>query len=46
MQKQANKQFKFSADKTLQTWHKLYQDYKCLTYPRSVFAALPEVFVP
>ena len=46
LQKQANKQFKFSADKTLQIMQNLYQDYKCLTYPRSDFDALPEDFLP
>lgn len=46
LQKQANKQFKFSADKTLQIMQLLYQDYKCLTYPRSDFDALPEDFLP
>ncbi|WP_038306968.1 DNA topoisomerase [Kingella kingae] len=46
LQKQANKQFKFSADKTLQIMQNLYQDYKCLTYPRSDFDALPKDFFP
>lgn len=46
LQKQANQQFQFSADKTLQIMQNLYQDFKCLTYPRSDFDALPEDFLP
>lgn len=46
LQKQANKQLKFSAEKTLSVMQSLYQDYKCLTYPRSDFDALPEDFLP
>lgn len=46
LQKQANKQFQFSADKTLSIMQNLYQDFKCLTYPRSDFDALPEDFLP
>lgn len=46
LQKQANKQYKFSAEKTLSIMQSLYQDFKCLTYPRSDYDALPEDFLP
>lgn len=46
LQKQANKKFKYSADKTLNIMQSLYEKYKAMTYPRSDFNALPEDYLP
>ena len=46
LQKQANKKFKYSADKTLSIMQSLYEKYKAMTYPRSDFNALPEDYLP
>ncbi|MDK4526730.1 DNA topoisomerase III [Kingella kingae] len=46
LQKEANKKLGSAADKTLSIMQSLYQDFKCLTYPRSDFDALPEDFLP
>ncbi len=35
IQKEANRKFKFSADKTLKTMQALYEQHKVLTYPRT-----------
>lgn len=46
LQKVANQQFKYSADKTLKIMQNLYQHYKVMTYPRSDYNALPEDYLP
>ena len=35
LQKDANKQFKYSADHTLKVMQDLYEKYKILSYPRT-----------
>jgi DNA topoisomerase-3 len=42
LQKEANKKLGFSADKTLKTAQKLYEEYKCLSYPRTPSSVMGE----
>jgi DNA topoisomerase-3 len=46
LQKDANKRFKFSADKTLKTMQDLYEKHKVLTYPRTSSRYLSKDMVP
>ena len=46
LQRDANKQFKFSADRTLKIMQSLYENHKVLTYPRTSSRYLSEDMVP
>lgn len=45
LQREANKRFKFSAQKTLDIAQALYETHKVTTYPRTDSTALPEDYV-
>ena len=53
LQAEANKRFKFSAQKTLEIMQKLYEQYKVVTYPRTssrhlsedIYKKLPDLFL-
>lgn len=45
LQREANKRFKFSAQKTLDLAQSLYEKHKALSYPRTDSSALPEDYV-
>jgi len=46
LQKDANRRFKFSADRTLKTMQNLYEKHKVLTYPRTSSRYLSQDLVP
>jgi DNA topoisomerase III len=46
LQREANKLFGYTAAHTLEIAQKLYEHKKCLTYPRTDAACLPEDFLP
>jgi DNA topoisomerase-3 len=46
LQKDANRRFKFSADRTLKTMQNLYEKHKVLTYPRTSSRYLSQDMVP
>lgn len=46
LQREANRKFKFSAQKTLDIAQALYEKHQVITYPRTEATALPEDFGP
>ncbi len=46
VQKEANRRFKFSADRTLKVMQSLYERHKVLTYPRTASRYISEDIVP
>ena len=46
LQRDANKRFGFTAEKTLQTAQSLYENHKALTYPRTDSKYLPPDMIP
>jgi len=46
LQREANKRYKMSARRTLQSAQRLYAQYKLITYPRTEYAHLPEDYGP
>ena len=45
LQREANRQYRFSASRTLQLAQSLYERHKAITYPRTDSKALPEDYV-